>query len=238
MDMSIKKPSLLMLALENRAFLEFWAGLINTPFLKQETVGRGRAVLVIPGFGANDISTVLLRRYLNKQGFKAAGWGMGINQGTSPRIKKELYHQVKQLRQETGQKVSVIGWSLGGIFARELGRKFEDDVHSVITMGTPFSANPYGNYLFQLSLILSGKRFSQKDADAFDRRSEPPPVKTIAIHSRYDGVVAWECSLEKEGDHTRNIEVFSSHFGYPFNPDVFKTITEALVDVPEALIDS
>ena len=228
MDMSIKKPSLFMLALENRAFLELGAGLINTPFLKQKTIGGGRAVLVIPGFGAGDISTLLLRRYLNKQGFKAVGWGMGINQGTSSKVKGGLYHKVKQLRQDTGQKVSVIGWSLGGIFARELGRKLEEDVHSVLTMGTPFTGNPYGNYLFQLSLILSGKQFGKKEADAFDRRAEPPPVKTIAVHSRYDGVVSWQCSLEKESDHTRNIEVFSSHFGFPFNPAVFSVISEAL----------
>jgi len=228
MDMNIKKPSLFMLALENRAFLEFGAGLINTPFLKQKTIGGGRSVLVIPGFGAGDISTVLLRRYLNKQGFKAVGWGMGINQGTSSKIKEGLYNKVKQLRQEAGQKVSVIGWSLGGIFAREIGRKLEDDIHSVLTMGTPFTGNPYGNYLFQLSLILSGKQFGQKEADAFDRRSEPPPVKTIAVHSRYDGVVSWQCSLEKESDHTRNIEVISSHFGFPFNPAVFSVIAEAL----------
>ena len=228
MDNNIKKPSLLMLALENRAFLEFGAGLLNTPFVKQNAIGEGRAVLVIPGFGAGDISTLLLRRYLNKQGFKAVGWGMGINYGTSSKVRDGLYSKVKQLRHNTGQKVSVIGWSLGGIFARELGRKLDDDVHSVLTMGAPFTGNPYGNYLFQLSLVLSGQQFGQREADAFDRRSEPPPVKTVAIHSRYDGVVAWECSLEKETDHTRNIEVNSSHFGFPFNPAVFSVIAEAL----------
>ncbi|UZE95996.1 esterase/lipase family protein [Alkalimarinus alittae] len=228
MDTSIKKPSLLMLALENRAFIELGAGLLNTPFLKQKTVGKGRAVLVIPGFGAGDLTTILLRRYLNKEGYKAYGWGMGINQGTSPAIKEQLYNQIKALHQQTGQKVSIIGWSLGGVFARELGRKLEDDIHSVITLGTPFTGNPYGNHLFQLSLILSGKAFTHKDAEAFDRRAEPPPVKTIAIHSRYDGVVSWQCSLEKETDHTRNIEVATSHFGYPFNPKVFSVVAKAL----------
>lgn len=230
MDKSIKKPSLLMLALENRAFLELGAGLISTPFLTQKEVGSGRPVLVIPGFGAGDISTLLLRRYLNKQGFRAVGWGMGINQGTSGKIKEKLFLKVKQLHRQSGQKVSVLGWSLGGIFARELGRKLTDDIHSVITMGTPFTGNPYGNHLFQLSLMLSGKPFTQKDADAFDRRSEPPSVKTIAIHSRYDGVVSWQCSLEKETDHTQNIEVCSSHFGYPFNPAVLSVVASALQD--------
>lgn len=228
MDKSIKKPSLLLLALENRAIIELGAGLVSSPFLKQHNSGKGRAVLVIPGFGAGDLTTLLLRRYLNKQGYKAFGWGMGINQGTSAAIKEQLYQRVKQLHLQTGQKVSVIGWSLGGVFARELGRKLEGDVHSVITMGTPFTGNPYGNHLFQLSLILSGKAFTQKDADAFDRRAEPPPVKSIAIHSRCDGIVSWQCSLEKETDHTRNIEVSTSHFGYPFNPNVFRAVAAAL----------
>lgn len=228
MDKSIKKPSLLLLALENRAFLELGAGLISAPFLKQKTIGKGRAVLVIPGFGAGDITTVLLRRYLSKQGYKACGWGLGVNQGTSPKIKEQLQTKIKQLHQQTGQKVSIIGWSLGGVFARELGRHQQEDIHSVITLGTPFTGNPYGNHLFQLSLALSGKTFTQKDAEAFDRRAEPPPVKTIAIHSRMDGVVSWQCSLEKETDHTRNISVATSHFGYPFNPKVFAVLAEAL----------
>ena len=153
---------------------------------------------------------------------------MGINQGSSSAIKDALYHKVKQLHQETGQKVSIVGWSLGGVFARELGRKLESDIHSVITMGTPFAGTPYGNHLFQLSQMLSGKAFTQKEAEAFDRRAEPPPVKTVALHSRYDGVVSWQCSLEKETGHTENIEVSSSHFGYPFNSSVLKVVASAL----------
>jgi len=228
MDPTVKKPGLHLLLLEGRLFFEFGTGLISTALKPKSEVGDGRSVIVIPGFGGSDLSSTVLRNYLNKIGYKAVGWGLGVNKGTSAKVRESLYQTVNSLFEQSGKPVSIIGWSLGGVFARELARKLPDQIHSVITMGTPFSGNPHGNRLFGLSLRVAGKQFTDKDADAFDQRVVSPPVTTVALHSKTDGIVSWRCSLENERENTFNESVFSSHFGYLFNPLVLRKLEVAL----------
>ena len=228
MDTEIRKPGLHLLLLESRVLVELGSGVLTTMLKRRRQVGHGRAVIVIPGFGANDLASGVLRTRLKKLGYNAVGWGLGVNKGTNAKVREALIEKVKTLSASTGKPVSIIGWSLGGVFARELARKLPEYVHSVITLGTPFSGSPSGNRLFGLSQRVSGKKFTDQDAEAFARRAEPPPVITVALHSRTDGVVSWQCSLEKERVNTSNEAVFSSHFGYLFNPLVMHKIEKVL----------
>jgi pimeloyl-ACP methyl ester carboxylesterase len=225
------KPSLWLLALESRVVAELGIGLAAYTFSKKhQAIQEPRAVLVIPGLGMGDFSTLLFRQRLQKAGYHAKGWEQGINIGTNANVRDGLVKQVKSLAASTGSPISIIGWSLGGIFARELARKMPESVHSIITLGSPFTGSPYGNRLFSLSQQITKSTFSEKDMRAFNKRIEPPSVLTFAIHSKTDGIVNWQCSLEKQTDHTENREVASSHFGMMVNPFVFSEVLEMLAN--------
>lgn len=229
MGESIPKPSVLLTLLEARAGLELGAHILSRHvYEKRLPKGKGRPVLVIPGFGADDLSTLVLRRSLNRLGYQSFGWGMGRNMGSTAKNREHLHAELDRLYSASGQKVSVIGWSLGGIYARELGRNYPQYVHSVFSMGSPFGGDPKANILHDIFHRLSGAKFSNEDQAAFDRRKVPPGVPCTAIHSKTDGVVAWQCSLEQEAESTKNIEVFSSHCGLGFNPLVISVLAKEL----------
>ncbi|MFC1853248.1 esterase/lipase family protein [candidate division CSSED10-310 bacterium] len=228
MDEAIKKPNVLLTLLEVRALAEFGLFCLVWPALTKAPSGDGHTVLIIPGFGVGDTATVPLRYYLRGLGYDAQGWGLGLNLGTNARVRQKLVQRLEALRQSSGRKVSLIGWSLGGVFARELARKFPHHVRLVITLGAPFTGNPQANNLLSLSQLFTGKKFTQQDRDAFEKRQAPPPVPTTAIHSRSDGIIAWQCSLEQESLQTENIEVSSSHFGLVHNPQVAHIIADRL----------
>lgn len=226
---SIKKPRLLYTLCEARVPFEIGAQLLSRRlYEKRLPRGEGRPVLVIPGFGGGDMSTAVLRQTLQRLGYQPIGWGMGRNMGSTNKNREHLRSELKRLFSESGRKVSIVGWSLGGIYARELGRSYPKYVHSVVSMGSPFSGNPKANVLHELFHRLSGKEYTEEDLAAFHRRSLPPGVISIAIHSKSDGVVAWQCSLEQDSALTENIEVFSSHAGLGFNPLALSALARAL----------
>jgi len=232
MEATIKKPSLFLLALESRVGLEIAAHLAFTPYYKTLPSGNGRTVLVIPGFGSNDSGTALLRQFLKRKNYHAVGWGLGTNNGSSKRIREALFNMVANLHNSSDEKVTIIGWSLGGLYARELGRKFPDHVHSVITLGTPFTGDPDANNVSRIVNFFSKKTEVPKvtSTDAFREKSKPLPVPSTAIFSKTDGIVAWQCSLEQEAVNTQNIAVISSHLGLPFNPLVMRAIAKTLAN--------
>ena len=230
MSIIIKTPRLMFTLLEVRTPFEIGAQLLSHRFYEKHLPkGEGRPVLVIPGFGASDSWTHKVRQSLRRLGYKPVGWNMGRNMGYTKKNREHLVAELTRLHSSSsGQKVSIVGWSLGGIFARELGRNHPQHVHSVITIGSPFSGDPRGNLTHGLFHRISGKEYTQESEAAFHRRSAPPGIRSIAIHSKSDGVVAWQCSQEQESELTENIEVFSSHFGLVFNPLVLSAIAKAL----------
>jgi len=117
---------------------------------------------------------------------------------------------VRKLRRQHKRKVSLIGWSLGGIYARELAKDFPKDVRQVITLGTPFTGHPKATNAWRLFELVTGHRIGAPEIHEPLRL--PPPVPTTSIYSRTDGVVAWQCSVERHSAHTENIEVEASHF--------------------------
>ncbi|HUP93229.1 MAG TPA: alpha/beta fold hydrolase [Solimonas sp.] len=221
----IKPPSALLLALELRYGLELGAHLLTLPFMKLPH-GDGHPVMVIPGFGTTDASSFLLRRALKRLGYAAHGWGQGRNLGMNARAREALRARLPELHREHGRKLSLIGWSLGGVFARELARHQPEHVRRVITLGSPINHAPDAT---NVDALFRRKNPDFKhDLEAFRRRCTAPGVPCHAIYSRSDGIVAWQTSLENEAPHTENVEVFSSHFGLGVNPLVLRVIAERL----------
>ena len=192
------------------------------PLLRTAPRGDGHPVLVLPGFTAGDESTLLLRRYLSAQGYRALGWRLGRNTG-SAKLQDRLARRFMRLLVAYDGKLSLVGQSLGGVFARELARQFPDRVRQVITLGSPFGAaqhgsnvNPLVSRLFQrlsgMSVDDMRDRIGDEDARA------PIPTPSTAIYSKSDGVVHWSTCLEYHSDHAENVEIIGSHSGMAMHP--------------------
>ncbi len=137
-DAAIAPPRRGLLVLEGRVLLELAASLPAYPLLRRTPRGDGHPVLVLPAFMASDFSTRVLRRFLRERGYSAHGWGLGRNFGPRPEMVQALGRRFTTLRERHGRKLSLIGWSLGGVYARELARRFAGDVRQVITLVAPF----------------------------------------------------------------------------------------------------
>ena len=136
---------------------------------------------------------------------------------------------MEEVVEKHGQKATLIGWSLGGIYAREISRQRPDLVRQVITMGSPFNGrNPEATNVKKLFEHFSGHELSEITPELLELASQPPPVPATAIFTRTDGIAAWECCIERETDHTENIGVLSSHTGLGFNPMVLWIIADRL----------
>lgn len=232
---NVERPSWLLAALEGRAIYELGAYFLTFPFLKSAPRGNGQPVLVIPGLMTSDLSTRPLRHFLKEQGYTAYGWEMGRNFGRDLHPKdglkpdSQIFDHLREIRERHGQKVTLIGWSLGGLIARELSRQRTDDIQQVITLGSPFNGrNPHATNVEHFFEKFSGYRIDDFDEALIERAGMPPPVPSTAIYSKTDGIAAWECCIEEDSDMTENIGVLSSHFGLGHNPMVLWMIADRL----------
>jgi pimeloyl-ACP methyl ester carboxylesterase len=219
-------PSRALLLLEMRALAELAAFYSMIPLLRLAPAGDGHPVLVLPGLAASDVSTRPLRAFLRDRGYRAHGWKLGRNLGPRPGVEAGMQARLAGLHERYGRKVSVIGWSLGGVYARELARRAPAQVRSVITLGSPFAGEPRASNAWQLYEFASGR--SADDWPHRARMKEPPPVPATAIYSRSDGIVAWRGCMEREGPASENIEVQGSHSGLGHNPAVLFAIADRL----------
>ena len=221
-----KAPSKTLQLLELRAFSEFGTALALLPLLRRAPRGDGHPLLVLPGLIASDLSTRPLRSYLADRGYDVHGWGLGRNMGLRPGIESKLKARLREIRRESGRKVSIVGWSLGGVFAREIASAVPDAVRSVITLGSPIRGNPRSTNAWRVYELASGQ--SVDDPKLRRPRDTAPPVPTTSIYSRTDGIVAWQCSVEAASDHTESIEVMSSHLGLGVNASVLYAVADRL----------
>lgn len=222
-------PSLSLLAMELRAPWEFGAVLPAWPVLQRAPLGDGHTVIVFPGLTAGDATTVPLRRYLESRRYAPIGWGQGLNLGPREGVLEAARRQVLEASERSGAKVSLVGWSLGGIYARELAKEFPDRVRAVITLGTPFAGPHTSTNAWRIYELASG-RDALREAAHYNL-PEAPPVPTSSIYSRSDGVVAWRGSIQApahHNPHTENIEVVASHFGIGLNPSAWWALADRL----------
>ena len=230
---NVAPPHLALVALEMRAFWEFGAVVPTWPALqkapKADADAHGSSVIVFPGLSAGDLSTVPLRKYLDSLGYATEGWNQGLNLGPRPGVLEAARQQITDTFNQSGSKVSLIGWSLGGVYARELAKMMPEMVHCVITLGTPFAGSPKSTNAWRVYEFASGRKTEIERAN-FDLPTAPT-VPTTSIYSKTDGVVAWQGSIQapcKVNPHTENIEVFASHVGMGLNPSAWWAVADRL----------
>ncbi len=199
--------------------------------LRSAARGDGHPVLVLPGLLAGDRSTAALRAILARLGFDARAWGLGRNLG--PRAvgsRGELLQaRVEALADETGRKVSLVGWSLGGLYARLLARRLPGHARQVITLGSPFMDKGKATHAGKIFEIVSGTaRDDRSNRALLAELAAPCPIPSSALYSRSDGVCAWEVCRKTSGAQRENIEVFGSHCGLGVNPSVIFAVADRL----------
>jgi pimeloyl-ACP methyl ester carboxylesterase len=185
--------------------------------------GRDRVVLVIPGFLTTDAVTRPLRRFLQRCGYRPFGWGLGLNLGPTPRLSAALRKRLLALRALANDRMSVVGVSLGGLMARDLAYDHPNDVRDVITLASPYrlpTASPLE------PLLRLAARFFDPAADIV-RLAAPLPVRSVAIFTRDDGLVAWE-SCRREEQNGRAVEVTGPHLTICRNPDALRAVAAGL----------
>jgi pimeloyl-ACP methyl ester carboxylesterase len=229
----IAPPLAALLALEMRAGLELAGLLPAMPWLRSAPRGCGSPVLVLPGYLASDIATRALRWFLRERGHHVHGWRLGRNLGPAPETVQGLAARLIALHERHGQRVAIVGWSLGGIYARELARHFPDHVRHVITLGTPFR-DVNATTVARLQRLGIGPRPDDRVAGFVERLREPLPVPSTSIFSYSDGIVAWRSCLEVGGPESESIAVESSHTGMPHHPAVLLVIAERLAQADGA----
>lgn len=231
-NVDIKAPSALLALTElPRALVEFGSLGLAAPILASAPRGDGHPVLVLPGFVTTDVSTAPLRRFLTGLGYDAHAWELGRNLGPKAigREGEKLIARLREIHEATGQKVSLVGWSLGGVMARQLSRRVPEAVRQVISLGSPFTGRPHATNVWRTYQLLTGQRLDDPDTRVqLNESNLPPPVPSTAIYTREDGVVAWQNCVEPEAPETDNIEVHGSHCGLGVNPAVLYAIADRL----------
>ncbi|MEM6723880.1 MAG: hypothetical protein AAF598_07565 [Bacteroidota bacterium] len=226
----IKRPSALLLSTEiGRALFDLGAHYTFLPLLHLAKAGDGHPVLVLPGFMASDTSTRITRKYLDRLGYQTYGWDLGRNYAREDYM-EILDMRLRNIHAEHQSKVSIIGWSLGGVYARQVAKSYPDMVRQVITLGSPFAGvQEPNNAAWIYNRVLNRERASDINEELIKDIPLPAPVPTTAIYTKEDGVVPWQVCLEKEEDEWhQNIQVRGSHLGLGVNPSVLLLVADRL----------
>lgn len=211
-----------------RALFEFASFVALRPMLSLLPRGDGHPVLVLPGFLASDTSTIPMRNLLVALGYDAVGWDLGRNIKITPTRVKAMGACLNDLHQRSGRTVSIIGWSLGGLLARELAKQHPDAVRQVISLGSPLTGDRSISKVSKIFEALNGTVPEVQRHGHFLDIDSPPPVPSTSVFTKSDGVVHWRGSLQPEGPGRENVEVLASHIGLGVNPTVMWLIADRL----------
>jgi pimeloyl-ACP methyl ester carboxylesterase len=188
-----------------------------------------RVVILLPGFGTHPFRMRYMAHQLERAGHKVKRWGMGFNLGPSLELFDTLSRRVLDVHERYGQQVVLVGWSLGGVYARELAKRHPDAVAKVITMGSPFSGSPYDNNAWRIYHLVTGQSVEEPPIEA--DLTVKPPVETVALWSPRDGIVSPRASCGRRGERDRAISVRCSHVGFPNSPECLQAVLREL-DTP------
>jgi pimeloyl-ACP methyl ester carboxylesterase len=224
----LRAPGLGLLLAEARGIFEFNASLLLSPLLMRAPRGDGHPVLTLPGFLASDLSMAPMRRYLAELGYDTYAWKMGRNIGGISRLRAALRDRLAEIHNSTGRKVSIVGWSLGGVYARDLALQAPDMVRYVVTLGSPFAGDVRATNATRLYEALSGEA-AEDNSELRNAIAGDLPVPTSSIYSRSDGIVNWRTCLLRPSDTAENIEVYlASHVGLGVNPAALWAVADRL----------
>jgi pimeloyl-ACP methyl ester carboxylesterase len=211
-----------------RAAADYGLYLAARPMLPRLPHGDGHPVLVLPGFLADDVSTRILRRVLRRLDYRVHGWRLGRNIGPTAACVNGLRDRMDDLAERYDRPVSIIGWSLGGIFARDIARQSPDAVRQVITLGSPFRLERDS----QSRATRAFDRYSHLHVEhrtlPLQSESTPLPVPSTSIYSQFDGIVHWQTCLDRPGARCENIAVMASHLGLGHHPAAIWAIADRL----------
>jgi len=225
----LSKPTLFDIIREVRAPFEFASIALNVSALSKASKGDGRAVMLVPGYLADDFSMRPLGTYLQYLGYFVYYPEMGRNMGKVNTDMMRLGNRVESISQKLdGKKLTLIGWSLGGVLTREVARLFPNVVEEVLTLGTPIVGGP--------KFTSVGKRYAKRnnidlekfELDVHQRNSIGLTQPVTSIYSKSDGVVGWQASIDTYNPLANNVEVTGSHMGLGVNPEVWLTIADVL----------
>jgi dienelactone hydrolase len=184
----------------------------------------GEPLMVIPGFFASDRSTLGLQRALAREGYRVFGWGLGRNFGARADTLDRIVARLESV--SPGRPFTLVGWSLGGIYAREVAKQRPDLVARVATLGAPFAGDPRANNVWRLYELVSRHPVDQPPLNV--DLAAKPPVPTIAFWSKRDGIVAPACARGFEGQSDLQVELDCTHMGFATSPRAFRGIAAAL----------
>ena len=217
-----------------RGLVDLAALLVAAPWLATAQRGDGHGVLVLPGLLASDTSTFPLRSYMRWLGYDVRGWDLGRNRGPTEEVLAGLPRALLSHARRTGRPVSLIGWSLGGVYARELARRHAKHIRQVITLGSPFAltdsprqSRAHGPYQRLSHLHADGTQLPTPE-----QRARPIGVPSTSVHSRRDGIVSWQACVESETQRHQNVEVRCSHLGFGVDPATLWLIADRLALPP------
>ncbi len=222
-------PPFWLTGLESRVAFEYASWRLLLPLLERLPSGDGHSVLVLPGFTAGDRSTRALRQLLRRLGYRTYGWRLGANLGPTAKIVNGLEDRVQHILNHRDEPFSIVGWSLGGIFAREIARLHPESVRQVITLGSPIRMSD-GDDSAVSGLWDSLQHLHEPGtySNMLNDQRSSPPVPTTSIYSRTDGIVHWRACLESKGPISENVEVFGSHCGLGVNASAAFVIADRL----------
>jgi dienelactone hydrolase len=224
----LRPPGLGLLLAEVRGIFEFNTSVLLSPLLMRAPRGDGHPVLTLPGFLAGDLSMAPMRRYLRELGYDTHAWRMGRNVGGLSRMRAALRDRLSEIHAATGRKVSIVGWSLGGVYARDLALQAPDMVRYVVTMGSPLANDVRATNATRLYEALSGETV-EANSELRNAIAGDLPVPTTSIYSRTDGVVNWRTCTLRPSDSAENIEVrLASHLGLGVNAAALWAVADRL----------
>lgn len=212
--------------LESQGFLEAAKLFFHIPPLLQLPGGKG-TILFIPGFATDDLVTLPFRTYLNHLGYNSTGWGLGINHGNVPKLLPKVYKLVRDTYKKRGEKLILIGWSLGGYLAREAARNYPELVRMVITLGSPVIGGPKYTAVRQI-FQWNGTNIDKLEDEIDSRYEIPIDVPIFAFYSKYDNIVSWQACIDCYSPKIRHIPLSTTHIGFMFSEDSYSHVALAL----------
>lgn len=225
----VRRPRRFWALTEGRAMFELGAFYATRPLLRTLPKGDGHTVLCLPGFLATNSSTIPMRGLLGELGYDAHGWEAGRNVRVDNAMIESLETQLTRLHKQSGRQVSIIGWSLGGVLAREIAKLHPEKVRLVMSLGSPITNERAETGVTRLFEWLNGKEPEAQRGGRFTSLDEAPPVPTSSVFTRTDGIVHWSGSVQcGEREDCENILVRASHCGLGVNPSVMVAIADRL----------
>ena len=183
---------------------------------------RPRIVMLLPGFGNHPVRMRFMARALEAAGHTVKRWGHGFNLGPSEVLFAGLERRVVDLSERYGDQVVLVGWSLGGLFAREIAKRVPGSVAKVISMGSPFSGTPYSNNVWRIYQLVTGHAVDQPPVKV--RLAEKPPVETVALWSPRDGIVSPRSARGRAGERDRAVALRCTHLGFAYSYEAISVV--------------